>query len=117
MMALAFLAGLWTASRRGGAARNPAERRCWIWEPWLIIGSILGARTLYVVTFWREQFAEHPFPTFSWFGTGPGLLRRPDRATLGCIFMHASSASRSGSSPTSWRLALRWDMSSAGSAV
>src|SRR5207244_566989 len=28
--------------------------------PWLIIGSILGARTLYVITFWREQFAQKP---------------------------------------------------------
>ncbi|HEY5912722.1 MAG TPA: prolipoprotein diacylglyceryl transferase, partial [Verrucomicrobiae bacterium] len=29
--------------------------------PWLIIGAIVGARFLYVITFWREQFAGKPF--------------------------------------------------------
>jgi phosphatidylglycerol:prolipoprotein diacylglycerol transferase len=28
--------------------------------PWLIVGAILGARTLYVITFWREEFAGKP---------------------------------------------------------
>lgn len=29
--------------------------------PWLIVGAIIGARALYVLTFWREQFADSPF--------------------------------------------------------
>ena len=28
--------------------------------PWLIVGAIIGARTLYVITFWKEQFAGEP---------------------------------------------------------
>src|SRR5205085_4375696 len=29
--------------------------------PWLIVGTIVGARTLYVITFWRTEFAGRPF--------------------------------------------------------
>lgn len=60
MMALAFLAGLWTASRRGVRDGIPGERVLDL-GPWLIVGAILGARALYVITFWREQFAGEPF--------------------------------------------------------
>jgi phosphatidylglycerol:prolipoprotein diacylglycerol transferase len=59
MMALAFLAGLWTASRRGLRDGIPAERVLDL-GPWLIVGAIFGARTLYVITFWKEQFAGEP---------------------------------------------------------
>src|SRR5437870_3141390 len=60
-MAAAFLAGLWTASRRGLREGIPPETILDL-GPWLIIGAIAGARTLYVITFWREQFATKPFP-------------------------------------------------------
>lgn len=60
MMALAFLAGLWTASRRGLRDGIAGEKVLDL-GPWLIVGAILGARTLYVITFWREQFANEPF--------------------------------------------------------
>ena len=60
LVALGFLAGLWTASRRsprdGIASETILDS-----GPWLIIGSILGARALYVFTFWREEFAGQPF--------------------------------------------------------
>jgi phosphatidylglycerol:prolipoprotein diacylglycerol transferase len=56
LVALGFLAGLWTAGRRSFRAGIPGEKILDI-GPWLIIGSIVGARTLYVITFWREQFA------------------------------------------------------------
>jgi phosphatidylglycerol:prolipoprotein diacylglycerol transferase len=56
MVALGFLAGLWTASRRGLREGVPPERILDL-GPWLILGAILGARTLYVITFWREEFA------------------------------------------------------------
>jgi phosphatidylglycerol:prolipoprotein diacylglycerol transferase len=59
MMALAFLAGLWTASRRGLHEGVPAETIIDV-GPWLIIGAILGARTLYVITFWGEEFSGKP---------------------------------------------------------
>ena len=59
MMALAFLAGLWTASRRGARDGITPETVLDL-GPWLIIGGILGGRTLYVITFWREQFANKP---------------------------------------------------------
>jgi phosphatidylglycerol:prolipoprotein diacylglycerol transferase len=59
MVALGFMVGLWTASRRGLRAGVPAERVLDL-GPWLILGAILGARTLYVATFWRDQFAGKP---------------------------------------------------------
>ncbi len=59
LMALAFLAGLWTASRRALRERIAPEK---ILDagPWLIVGAILGARTVYVTTYWKEQFADQP---------------------------------------------------------
>ncbi len=59
MMAVAFLAGLWTASRRG-VRDNIAPERTLDVGPWLIVGAIVGARTLHVVTYWREEFAGKP---------------------------------------------------------
>jgi phosphatidylglycerol:prolipoprotein diacylglycerol transferase len=60
MVAIAFLAGLWTASRRASLSHISAEKILDL-GPWLIVGSIIGARTLYVITFWREQFAHESF--------------------------------------------------------
>jgi len=59
MVALAFLAGLWTASRRA-LRENIAPERIIDLGPWLIVGAIVGARILYVITFWREEFAGKP---------------------------------------------------------
>src|SRR2546429_4378484 len=59
MVALGFLAGLWTASRRGLRDGIAAEKILDL-GPWLILGAILGARTLYVTSYWREQFAGKP---------------------------------------------------------
>jgi phosphatidylglycerol:prolipoprotein diacylglycerol transferase len=60
MMAVAFLAGFWTASRRCVRDGLSAEKILDL-GPWLIIGAILGARTLYVTTYWQESFAGRPF--------------------------------------------------------
>ena len=60
MMAIAFIAGLWTASRRGLRSGIPAEKILDI-GPWLIIGTIVGARILHVVTYWNEEFAGREF--------------------------------------------------------
>jgi phosphatidylglycerol---prolipoprotein diacylglyceryl transferase len=59
MMALAFLAGLWTASRRG-LRDGLAPEKVLDLGPWLIVGAILGARILYVTTYWQESFAGQP---------------------------------------------------------
>lgn len=58
MVATAFVAGLWTASRRALLSGISSEQVLDL-GPWLIIGAILGARTLYVVSYWQEQFAGH----------------------------------------------------------
>jgi phosphatidylglycerol:prolipoprotein diacylglycerol transferase len=58
-VALAFLVGLWTASRRGLREAVAAERIVDL-GPWLIVGTILGARTLYVISYWREFFEGKP---------------------------------------------------------
>ena len=60
MVALGFLAGLWTAGRRGLRAGIAAETIVDL-GPWLILGTIVGARTLYVISYWREFFADKPF--------------------------------------------------------
>jgi len=60
MMAIAFIAGLWTASRRGLRDGIPAEKILDI-GPWLIVGTIIGARALHVATYWNEEFAGRPF--------------------------------------------------------
>jgi phosphatidylglycerol:prolipoprotein diacylglycerol transferase len=60
MIALAFLAGLWTAIFRARRENISAERITDV-VTWLIVGSIIGARTVYVTTYWREEFAGQPW--------------------------------------------------------
>jgi len=60
MVMLGFVAGMWTASRRCLLVGLDPERILDL-GPWLILGAVAGARTLYVVTFWREEFAGQPF--------------------------------------------------------
>jgi phosphatidylglycerol:prolipoprotein diacylglycerol transferase len=60
LLALGFLAGIWTASRRAPLAGIGRERVADL-GPWLIVGAIVGARLLYVITYWKEDFAGHPF--------------------------------------------------------
>lgn len=59
MVALAFLAGLWTASRRGLREKFHPEEILDL-GPWLIGGGIVGARIFYVIEYWRESFAGGP---------------------------------------------------------
>ena len=61
MVALGFVVGIWNASRRAPFAGIHADKLVDI-GPWLIIGGLVAARVLYVVTFWSEQFAASPFP-------------------------------------------------------
>lgn len=60
LLALGFVAGLWTATRRAPRDGIKPEK---ISDAviWIMIGSILGARALYVVTYWRDAFAGQPW--------------------------------------------------------
>ena len=60
MMALAFLAGLWTATRRARLVNVSAEIISDV-TLWLLVGGIVGARTVYVTTYWQTEFADQPF--------------------------------------------------------
>lgn len=59
MIALAFLAGLWTATRRARRVNIPGERIADL-VFWIMIAGMIGARTVYVTTYWSE-FARQPF--------------------------------------------------------
>ena len=60
MMALAFLAGLWTATRRARLVNVSGEVIADV-TLWLMVGSIIGARFVYVTTYWKQEFAGGPF--------------------------------------------------------
>ena len=57
-VAFGFIAGLWTAAQRAKLAGVPPDKILDL-GPWLIIGGILGGRVLYVISYWREEFADN----------------------------------------------------------
>jgi phosphatidylglycerol:prolipoprotein diacylglycerol transferase len=57
MIALAFLAGLWTATLRARREKISGEVIADV-TLWLMVGGIIGARIVYVATYWREEFAD-----------------------------------------------------------
>jgi len=60
MMALAFFAGLWTATRRARIVNLSGDVVADV-VLWLILGGIIGARFVYVTTYWKDEFASGPF--------------------------------------------------------
>jgi phosphatidylglycerol---prolipoprotein diacylglyceryl transferase len=60
LVAMAFLIGIWTASRRAILDNLPPERIVDL-GPWLILGALVGARLLYVIYYWQEDFAGGPW--------------------------------------------------------
>jgi phosphatidylglycerol---prolipoprotein diacylglyceryl transferase len=56
LVAIAFLVGIWTASRRALQDNLPPENIVDL-GPWLILGALVGARLLYVISYWQEDFA------------------------------------------------------------
>ncbi len=60
MMALAFFAGLFTATRRAKYANVPGDAIADV-TLWLLVGAIIGARIVYVTTYWKQEFADQPF--------------------------------------------------------
>jgi phosphatidylglycerol:prolipoprotein diacylglycerol transferase len=59
MIALAFLFGFWTATLRARREKISGEKIADV-TLWLMIGGILGARIVYVTTYWKEEFAGQP---------------------------------------------------------
>jgi phosphatidylglycerol:prolipoprotein diacylglycerol transferase len=57
--AIGFLTAFGTGSRRAARENLPKESIMNL-APWIIFGAIIGARLLYVITFWREDFAGKP---------------------------------------------------------
>jgi len=60
MLALGVLAGVWTATRRC-LLDKLAPSVISDLAPWLVGGFILGARALYVATYWQSQFVGQPW--------------------------------------------------------
>lgn len=58
-VATGFLAGLWTARRRA-EQRGISSDTIVDLSFWILVGALVGARTLYVITFWKEEFAGKP---------------------------------------------------------
>jgi phosphatidylglycerol:prolipoprotein diacylglycerol transferase len=65
MVALAFLAGIWTASRRAPRGGLSGEK---IVDAgvWILLGAVVGARLLYVVSYWDRAFENPLFPRAPW---------------------------------------------------
>lgn len=59
LLAMGFLTGLWTAGRRAPLTGIAPEK---ISDAglWLVVGAVLGARILFVATYWRESFSAQP---------------------------------------------------------
>lgn len=60
LVALAFMAGLWAGGKnavRAGLKAEVIHDLAW----WLILGGLVGARALYVVSYWERDFAGKPF--------------------------------------------------------
>lgn len=60
LVALGFLIGLWNASRRA-AREGIAPEKILDLGPWLIIGTIIGARIFYVAGHWEDEFSRKAF--------------------------------------------------------
>jgi phosphatidylglycerol:prolipoprotein diacylglycerol transferase len=60
LTAAGFLLAFWTAGRRAPRGGIPPE---FVGDlaPWLIGGAVVGARLLYVISYWKEEFANAPF--------------------------------------------------------
>lgn len=65
LLAIGFLAGLWTASRRARLNQIPSGK---ILDSgtWIIVGAVVGARILYVVSYWDRLFVSPRFPGAPW---------------------------------------------------
>lgn len=60
-IAAAFFAGMWTAVRRAPRIGVPGELVADLVVPWLLLGSVLGARIMFVTTYWSDEFTGKPW--------------------------------------------------------
>ena len=60
LTAVGFVLGFGTASRRAPRAGLKGDD-VFNLAPWIIVGAILGARLLYVVSYWDKEFAGRPW--------------------------------------------------------
>jgi len=65
LVAVGFLAGLWTASRRARRLGIAPEAVLDV-GVWLIAGTIIGARALYVISYWDRLMETPTFPAHPW---------------------------------------------------
>ncbi len=59
MIALAFVFGLWTATLRARRVNVSGETIADV-ALWIMVGTIIGARAVYVTTYWHDEFAGQP---------------------------------------------------------
>ena len=71
LTAIGFVLGFATASRRAPKAGIPGDYVVNL-APWIIIGAVIGARLLYVVSYWDKEFAGKPLSTI--FNMRSGLV-------------------------------------------
>jgi phosphatidylglycerol---prolipoprotein diacylglyceryl transferase len=62
-----FVLAFWTGSRRAAREGLPGEAIMNL-APWIIGGAIIGARLLYVINYWDEEFAGRPWHRFITIG-------------------------------------------------
>ena len=60
LVAVGFVVGFWTASRRAPQS-GIAPDTIMDFAPWLLLGAVVGARLLHVISYWNEEFAGKPF--------------------------------------------------------
>ncbi|HXJ56354.1 MAG TPA: prolipoprotein diacylglyceryl transferase [Verrucomicrobiae bacterium] len=65
LLATGCFLGLWTASRRAQLDRIPAHLIV-DGGAWLILGAIIGARSLYVISYWDRLVEDPRFPSAPW---------------------------------------------------
>lgn len=65
LLAIGFIAGIWTASQRAVRDGIPPEAVVDA-GAWLIVGAIVGARFLYVISYWERLMQEPMFPKAPW---------------------------------------------------
>ena len=59
LIAIGFLAGVWTASKRGLRYGLDPQRISDL-AMWILVGAIIGARALHVVSYWDPEFKGKP---------------------------------------------------------
>ncbi|HMP82157.1 MAG TPA: prolipoprotein diacylglyceryl transferase [Verrucomicrobiota bacterium] len=73
MLVLGILAGLWTSTRRAPLAGIQGEKIADL-GPWLILGAVIGGRTLFVLTYSDAVFRDPLYPNAPW--TEVFMIRR-----------------------------------------